>query len=111
MSPLPSGAFNVEPLLKTGHAYATIRMGPANPVDYIHGIPRWKPADETSAPAHGDGTGAEGSGLHAAALGGFAMEAIRVGKRRSRPEDRPAHDGLECRKRRFPGSIPVRPYH
>jgi len=52
------------------HACATIRMGPANPVDYVEGVPCWTPR-QVDRPAPGETPAAEASGQHAAALGGF----------------------------------------
>ncbi|MBT3342224.1 MAG: exo-alpha-sialidase, partial [Gemmatimonadetes bacterium] len=65
----------LEPLAVSGsantiHVYATVHMGPANPVDYVGGVPCWIPPQVAQATV-GESTEAAASGLHAAALGGF----------------------------------------
>jgi len=60
----------VPPVAGTVYVYATIQMGPANPINYVDGLPEWRP-ESTPAPAGGDqGAGAEEDD----GMGGFVMK-------------------------------------
>jgi len=60
----------VPPVAGTVYVYATIQMGPVNPINYVDGLPEWRP-ESTPAPAGADqGAGAEEDD----GMGGFIMK-------------------------------------
>ncbi|MFZ2658043.1 MAG: sialidase family protein [Victivallales bacterium] len=63
------------------YVYATVEMGPANPVPYVNNIPQWRPQESATETKTTQG----GNGEPAPAQGGFVMDQ----KWEALPEERP----------------------
>jgi len=59
----------IEPVEKIVYVYATIEMGPVNPIKYVDGLPQWLP---DSAPVSKTGKKDDASGK--VKMGAFVME-------------------------------------
>ena len=77
----------VEPVEGTVYAYATIRMGPANPIRYVQGMPQWRPGAAPPAETVDQSAAKKKAETIEAVPGGFDMkfEYPPVPKREGRP--------------------------
>ena len=74
----------VEPVAGTAYVYATFQMGPANPIEYVEGLPQWQP----NAPKPSKETGQPEGEEKVEVPGGFVMRMQHppAPKRKGRPE-------------------------
>ncbi len=73
----------LDPVEGTVYVYATFEMGPANPIDYVNGLPEWRPEGiEAPATAAGAVESVEADAL----LGGFVVQ-----EQRPDPEGQPQY--------------------